>query len=118
MNYPSLQQGDRLPQVGVLQKLLNRTGANLLSDGIFGSHTVASVKVFQTQRKLTADGVVGSLTWQHLTYGVNLPILDSIDVFDPTFYLENTNYICSEYGNHLLNGETCKGVAQALCKIL
>jgi len=60
MNYPLLQQGDRLPEVGVLQKLLNRTGASLLSDGIFGPHTVASVKVFQTQRKLTADGVSGT----------------------------------------------------------
>lgn len=42
MNHPYLRQGDRLPAVGVLQKLLNRAGALLQADGIFGLRTKGS----------------------------------------------------------------------------
>lgn len=35
-------------------------------DGIFGQVTESEVKTFQTQSQLTADGVVGPLTWRAL----------------------------------------------------
>lgn len=34
-SYSELGQGDRIPTVGVLQKLRNRSGANLQVDGAF-----------------------------------------------------------------------------------
>lgn len=82
MNYTYLHMGDQLPTVGILQKLLNRTGAKLDPDGVFGPKTFAAVKQFQRTRHLTPDGIVGKETWPCLVDGVNLPILDCVDVFD------------------------------------
>jgi len=52
--------------VGVLQALLNRHGAKLVVDGIFGPLTEAAVKVFQKSHLIPADGIVGILTWAKL----------------------------------------------------
>lgn len=49
-----------------LQTLLNRRGANLITDGRFGSATTAAVQAFQRQNGLVADGIVGELTWARL----------------------------------------------------
>jgi hypothetical protein len=82
MNYTFLALGDKLPSVGVLQKLLNRAGAKLDSDGIFGPRTLAAVQQFQRANHLKQDGIVGKKTWAKLTESVNLPIIDCVDVFD------------------------------------
>jgi hypothetical protein len=82
MNYTYFQLGDHLPTVGILQKLLNRTGAKLIADGIFGPKTLAAVKQFQRSRHLKPDGIVGKDTWPELVEGVDLPIVDCVDVFD------------------------------------
>jgi len=82
MNYTYFQLGDHLPTVGILQKLLNRTGAKLNADGIFGPKTLAAVKQFQRSRHLKPDGIVGKDTWPELVEGVDLPIVDCVDVFD------------------------------------
>jgi peptidoglycan hydrolase-like protein with peptidoglycan-binding domain len=52
--------------VGVLQALLNRNGAKLVVDGIFGPLTEAAVKIFQKSHLIPADGIVGPLTWSKL----------------------------------------------------
>jgi hypothetical protein len=84
MTYPLLRQGDLLPAVGVLQKLLNRGGAGLDPDGDYGRRTKAAVETFQRPRRpLVVDGVVGEQTWRRLTVGVDLPVVDCIDIFDP-----------------------------------
>ena len=82
MNYTYLCQGDKLPSVGVLQKLLNRAGAKLDTDGIFGPKTRAAVLRFQAAEGLAQDGIVGQNTWEHLCKGLDLPIVDCVDVFD------------------------------------
>lgn len=114
MNYPDLRSGDHLPMVGVLQHLLNRTGASLATDGIFGPKTMAAVKAFQKPRGMADDGIVGEATWTRLTAGVSLPILDSVDVWDPTFLQEDAKYIQKAGGNPLLIGGMCNGVGQVV----
>ena len=49
-----------------LQTALNKNGAKLTVDGIFGPLTEAAVKVFQKSHLIPADGIVGSLTWSNL----------------------------------------------------
>ena len=44
-------------------------------DGVYGPQTVSSVKDFQSGEGLTADGVVGPLTWQKLPADPNTPRL-------------------------------------------
>ena len=50
-----------------LQTALNRHGAKLTVDGIFGPLTEAAVKIFQKVRGLVPDGIVGPVTWSKLS---------------------------------------------------
>jgi len=54
------QSGDL---VRILQELLD-----LKPDGVFGNKTKTKVIEFQKQNKLTADGIVGPITWMKLEY--------------------------------------------------
>lgn len=64
---PVLRKGSTGGHVKTLQILLNKYNkAGLAEDGNFGSKTLAAVKAYQTSRKLSADGVVGGLTWGQL----------------------------------------------------
>jgi peptidoglycan hydrolase-like protein with peptidoglycan-binding domain len=63
---PTLVEGDTGPAVQTLQTRLNVWGANLAVDGDFGPLTLAAVKAFQTEQKLTVDGIVGPQTWAAL----------------------------------------------------
>ena len=49
-----------------LQTALDRHGAKLTVDGIFGPLTEAAVKAFQKSHLIPADGIVGILTWAKL----------------------------------------------------
>ena len=57
---------------------------------------------------------MGEKTWGRLTGGVNLPILDSVDIWDPTFLREDASYIRKAGGNPLLIGGMCNGVEQTV----
>ena len=46
-----------------LQAMLNKQGAGLKVDGIFGPKTNTAVKQFQQSRGLVVDGKVGPKTW-------------------------------------------------------
>lgn len=61
-----LKYGSTGSPVDLLQLALNRAGAALALDGVFGSATRAAVQAFQRAHSLQADGVVGSRTTRAL----------------------------------------------------
>ncbi|MDF6040799.1 DUF1906 domain-containing protein [Streptomyces sp. JH14] len=67
---PTLQSGATGTDVKRLQRaLIAARGQTLSIDGDFGPATTAAVKAYQTSQGLTADGIVGSLTWTALQAG-------------------------------------------------
>ena len=75
-SYPGspLRQGSTGAAVFTLQRQLNRITKDypflglLTVDGIFGRKMAETVKKFQRQFNLTADGVVGRSTWYKISY--------------------------------------------------
>ena len=64
---PTLRQGDSGEWVEELQRELTQlTFYSESINGMFDANTVAAVKAFQTNNKITADGVVGRETWSAL----------------------------------------------------
>src|ERR1700716_1301557 len=64
MAEPTLQRGSTDPAVRDLQEALKALGYNPGPiDGVFGATTEAAVKAFQQARGITADGIVGKVTW-------------------------------------------------------
>lgn len=53
----------------LIQERLNSVGFHISVDGIFGGGTEKAVKVFQRNRGLSADGIVGRNTWEWLLQG-------------------------------------------------
>lgn len=56
----------------LIQERLNSVGFHISTDGIFGSGTEKAVKVFQKNRGLVVDGIVGRNTWNWLLKGTNM----------------------------------------------
>ena len=82
--YPLLRHGDKLPTVAALQILLNRRQAEQISvDGDFGPRTRVALENFQTENRLSNTGEVNARTWEALTRGHSLQVIDSIDCTDP-----------------------------------
>jgi|HubBroStandDraft_6_1064221.scaffolds.fasta_scaffold341856_1 hypothetical protein len=63
---PEVKQGASGEPVRTVQGLLLARGHALTVDGAFGDVTAAAVKQLQGDAHLTADGVVGPLTWPAL----------------------------------------------------
>ena len=53
----------------LIQERLNSVGFHISVDGIFGGGTENAVKVFQRNRGLSQDGIVGRNTWEWLLKG-------------------------------------------------
>jgi N-acetylmuramoyl-L-alanine amidase len=56
----------------LIQERLNSVGFSLSTDGIFGGNTENAVKVFQKNRGLKSDGIVGRNTWNWLLKGTKM----------------------------------------------
>lgn len=67
---PTLQNGSRGPAVALLQRLLVLYGySSVAVDGQFGNSTQTAVTQFQRDQNVAVkDGIVGSTTWDKLTY--------------------------------------------------
>ena len=64
---PLLKKGSSGDAVRQLQDALKALGFNPGgSDGVFGSNTEAAVKKFQQSVHITADGICGPVTWNHI----------------------------------------------------
>ncbi len=63
---PVLQRGSKGEAVADLQAMLRDLKFGLAVDGDFGAGTEVAVMRFQSEKKLTADGLVGPQTWAAL----------------------------------------------------
>lgn len=64
---PTYRLGSKGPEVERLQERLKALQHYIGPlDGIFGGGTQSAVKSFQRQNGLSADGIVGPVTWRHL----------------------------------------------------
>ncbi|WP_118949580.1 peptidoglycan-binding domain-containing protein [Taibaiella helva] len=123
MSYPLLRKGDRLPAVGVLQKLLNLNGAGLTVSGRFDAATRTAVTQFQEANRIySANGSVSRETWTRLMSGghatLQLPVIDCVDVWDMSLYEYEAADIAASGGSPILIGGMCNGVEQAVDEIL
>jgi len=118
MDYTRLVRGNVLPAVGVLQKLLNRDGAKLVADGVFGHTTEQAVRAFQQAHRMQVSGAVGERTWRQVSVGENLQILDCVDVMDPQYLRRAARDIRRVGGHPMLIGGMCNGVEEVVTQIL
>jgi peptidoglycan hydrolase-like protein with peptidoglycan-binding domain len=74
---PTIKRGATGDTVRRAQRALRRApDLGPVVDGVFGSATEAAVTEFQQGSTITADGVVGPLTWRALPDGGAMPALD------------------------------------------
>ena len=67
--FVTVQQGSTGDAVRAVQSQLASRGMAVAVDGDFGPQTAAAVQMYQQQRGLLADGVVGPPTWSALVAG-------------------------------------------------
>jgi peptidoglycan hydrolase-like protein with peptidoglycan-binding domain len=76
----TLRHGDRSQAVLMLQKNLNKNGANLAPDGYYGDTTEAAVRAYQVKVGLVADGIAGTKTQTSLAGGDCAQLLRNSDL--------------------------------------
>lgn len=69
---PTVKKGAKGNVTRLIQERLNSVGFSLGADGIFGTATYNAVKVFQRNRGLSQDGIVGKNTWNWLLKGTKM----------------------------------------------
>ncbi len=70
--YPTVKKGAKGNITRLIQERLNSVGFSLTVDGIFGKKTKDAIIVFQRNRGLTQDGIVGKNTWEWLLKGTKM----------------------------------------------
>lgn len=68
----TVKRGARGNITKLIQERLNSVGFKLSTDGKFGGGTERAVKVFQKNRGLKQDGIVGTHTWDWLLEGTKM----------------------------------------------
>lgn len=68
----TVKKGARGNITKLIQERLNSVGFHISTDGIFGNGTRNAVIVFQKNRGLSADGIVGRNTWDWLLKGTKM----------------------------------------------
>jgi peptidoglycan hydrolase-like protein with peptidoglycan-binding domain len=76
----TLRHGCRSQAVLILQKNLNKHGANLTPDGDYGDATEAAVRTYQVKAGLVADGIAGNKTQTSLAGGDCAQLLRNYDL--------------------------------------
>ena len=76
----TLRHGDRSQAVLMLQKSLNKNGANLVPDGHYGDTTEAAVRAYQAKVGLVSDGIAGTKTQTSLAGGDCAQLLRNNDL--------------------------------------
>ncbi|WP_299727351.1 peptidoglycan-binding domain-containing protein [uncultured Tateyamaria sp.] len=74
-----LKKGAKGNDTKEAQKLLNKNGAKIKEDGIFGPITEAAARKIQKKLKLKPDGQIGPITMAGLKYGKPLPEMTTKD---------------------------------------
>lgn len=69
---PTVKKGASGNITRLIQERLNSVGFNLSIDGIFGDKTYNAIKLFQKNRNLVQDGIVGQNTWIWLLKGTKM----------------------------------------------
>lgn len=69
---PTVKKGAKGNITKLIQERLNSVGFNLSTDGKFGKGTKKAIKVFQKNRGLSQDGIVGKNTWSWLLRGTKM----------------------------------------------
>ncbi|MBO5223886.1 MAG: peptidoglycan-binding protein [Clostridia bacterium] len=73
---PTIRRGNSSSAVKCLQYLLIVFGYNVDADGVFGPQTQNAVMQFQRDVGISADGIVGAVTWSYLMQNINrYPVL-------------------------------------------
>jgi hypothetical protein len=65
--WPVVKSGSNGHPIKTLSYLLRARGQSVAVDGVFGPDTATAVKAFQASHGLTADGIVGPVTWRLLS---------------------------------------------------
>ncbi len=112
---PFIKEGSTGEDVKDLQKVLNATVAEpkLLVDGVFGAKTKQAVIAYQKKNSLSADGIIGPITWVYIdyaaTYQKSINDLSTLKLgsrsADVTYLqYELSRYFLNDIGSIVING--------------
>lgn len=104
----TLSEGSRTIPVKLLQRLLNKKGANprVTEDGVFGPNTRSAVLAFQSRERIAQDGIVGANTWSRL--GIAIDITHPVRLFP-----QPTNMTCWSAAATMIIGNMSVGPGAA-----
>ena len=114
-----VKPGEASPRVALIQILLNRAGASLTVDGIFGPKTRGVVHAFQAARGLMYEkDTVGPDTWSQLPTGKNMKVIDVVDMGDPKVGNSALKDFRGAGGEPIQLGLMCGGVDQMIQSVI
>ncbi len=111
-----IRTGERSPRVVLIQIMLNRQGASLVVDGIFGSKTHTAVTQFQRRKGLKV-GAVGPKTWAELSRDARETVVDVLDFGDPKMAGPVESALRQAGSDPIVLGLMCNGVGQMVVSV-